>query len=948
MTVWSGLWAQCSSTVSSFPYVEDFENGAAWTSAGLRNSSNFLVNTWTWGSPTKTVINRAASGTKCWVTGGLTGSLYPSGERSYILSPCFDFSGVVRPYIQFKIWWESEYKYDGTNLQYSSDGGATWINVGSATDPVNCMNKNWYNYDHISNLEAYTSSGVTYPALVSVSEGWCGNIQSTSGGCQGGNGSANWVTASHCMPYLAGLASVQFRFTFGSGTSCNAFNGIAIDSVAIGEAPSNTADFSHSCVSTNTVSFQGSTTLCGDTFQWNFGDPASGASNTINGAGTLTPIHTFSAPGSYQVTLTVKGGPCNAPGSVTQTVNILSVSAAATNVLCYGGANGRATATVNGPAITYAYSWNSTPAQQTATATALVAGSYTVTVTAANACAATATTTVSQPTAITANTTVTNASCGIAADGSIMLSVAGGSPGYTYLWSNGATSQNISNLSGGNFTVTVTDSHQCKDTLAAVLHNAGALQVSLSSVNDSCYGTSRGISIVTASGATPPYTYLWSGGQTSDTITQLPAGIYTVTVFDNVNCTITGSDTITQPSAIQISDAVTNLSCYGRADGAIQITATGGNPGYSYLWAGGETTNMISNLPAGSYSVSVADQFNCQVSKAPIVVTEPGLLTLTMAATPQACDNILDGTVSVATSGGTRAYVYQWNLGYRDSSITGLPVGTYGVTVTDAHNCTAVDSATVVFAPSFTVGAAVVDPLCSPVNNGSIVPAPAGGTPGYSYVWSNGSTAAALQQLVPGRYVVTVTDARGCSLSDTFLLQYQNILTVKIDTDQTIDLGSSTQLTAQVNRGGDLTFMWTPAYQLSCAGCQSTEAAPIQTTQYSIQVSDSSGCIAVDSATIYVRKTYDVYIPNAFSPNNDGRNDYFEIYGKKSSWKYVAVRIFDRWGELVFESTDLNFKWDGTYKGQLVEPNVYVYVLDLTFADGHSIAAQRGSITLIR
>ena len=213
----AGLFAQCSSTISTFPYVEDFEAGSAWTTGGPTNSIGAVVNSWSWGTPAKTVINTAGSGSKCWVTGGLTGSAYPSGERSYVLSPCFDFSSIVHPYVQFLIWWESEYKYDGTNLQYTINGGTNWINVGTNSDPVNCMNTNWYNYGQISNIGSYANNGITYPSVATVEQGWCGNTRSTTGGCQGGHGSAAWVTAKHCMPYLAGRPSVQFRFIFGAG-----------------------------------------------------------------------------------------------------------------------------------------------------------------------------------------------------------------------------------------------------------------------------------------------------------------------------------------------------------------------------------------------------------------------------------------------------------------------------------------------------------------------------------------------------------------------------------------------------------------------------------------------------------------------------------------------------------------------------------------------------------
>lgn len=212
---------QCGTFISTFPYLEDFENTAGgWISGGTGND-------WAWGTPAKPVITGAGLGLKCWISGGLTNASYASGARSYVTSPCFDFTSLQNPYVTFKIFWETEKQYDGANFQYSTDGGITWTNTGSFGDPVDCRNKNWFNYSSVTNLTG----------LAVVKEGWSGNIQATSGMCIGGLGSNGWKDASHTMPYLAGNPQVQFRFAFGSGTTCNAYDGFAFDLVSIGEAP---------------------------------------------------------------------------------------------------------------------------------------------------------------------------------------------------------------------------------------------------------------------------------------------------------------------------------------------------------------------------------------------------------------------------------------------------------------------------------------------------------------------------------------------------------------------------------------------------------------------------------------------------------------------------------------------------------------------------------------
>ena len=234
-------FSQC---ITTFPYSESFENSNGnWVSGGTSSD-------WAWGSPSKVNINAAASGNKCWISGKLTGNSYNGGEKSYVESPCFDFSGLTNPIIRFSIYWDTERQYDGGGLQFSLNNGTTWSNVGSANDPVDCYNKNWFNSASITNL-----SGLSSPT-----NGWSGNLQNSSGGCLGGGGSGQWVEASHCLGFLAGMSSVKFRFTFGSGTTCNNFDGIAFDQIYIGEIEEPTFDFFINCTGGSSVNFDATST----------------------------------------------------------------------------------------------------------------------------------------------------------------------------------------------------------------------------------------------------------------------------------------------------------------------------------------------------------------------------------------------------------------------------------------------------------------------------------------------------------------------------------------------------------------------------------------------------------------------------------------------------------------------------------------------------------------
>lgn len=848
--------AQCTSTINTFPYIENFETSAAWTSGGPTNSAGTVVNTWAWGTPNKPVINSAGSGQKCWVIGGLTGLTYGTGERSYIKSPCFDFTNLAHPYITFLVFWESEWKYDGALLQYSTNGGTSWQNLGSVNDAVDCLDSNWYNHNPIAGLGSQTLTGTTYPAFTTTQDGWCGNIQSTSGSCQGGNGSGGWVLARHCMSALAGLPSVTFRFAFGAGTTCNTFNGFAIDSVCVREAPANTADFTYSCVNTNTLSFAGITTLCPNAYSWDFGDPGSGASNTSS---SITPSHTFSAPGAYSVTFKDSGG-CNAAGSITKTIHVIGVT---TNVIapgCTGG--GSAIAVVTGSAAPYTYAWNTAPGQSTDTAINLPQGNYTVTVTSAGACSATASASVTSPAGLSHTDVVIPASCGNS-NGSVVVHETGGSPGYTFTWSAPAVDSAAINLAPGSYSVTITDQSGCRDSLTAVISNSGSLQANVNPVKEvSCFGGSDGSAYVSVSGATGAVTYQWSNLATTDTVTGLALGSYTVTVSDGGTCSAVLSITITQPNPLtHIIDSIP-ASC-GTNNGAIAVHESGGAPNYNYTWNTFGTGDSITGLIPGLYTLTVMDQNGCR-DFASVNIVSVGSLSVAIDQMDISCYGRADG-MAIAVSNGTSPFQYLWSNQAVTDTLSNLGAGTYSVSVTDVQHCTGTASVSFAVPDSLYALSTLVADSCS-AGAGSITVTVSGGTGPYHYLWSPGTaTGAQFASLTAGSYTLVITDSHSCTVNEVYVI-------------------------------GDT-------------------------------------CI-VDS----------LVFPTAFSPNGDNQN---ELYGPvyKGSVTDYQLHIYNRWGQLVFESTDPTKGWDGNYKGAQQPVGVYNYFS--TFTE-HKQKSLEGTFNLFR
>ena len=367
---WS--FSQCAGGINSFPYTESFETSTGgWTTGGTGND-------WAWGTPAKPVINAAGGGTKCWTTGGLTGGSYTNSEASWLQSPCFDFTNLTSPYIEFSVFWETEQRFDGASFQYSTDNGITWQTLGSSANTVNCYNENWYN-----------NSSVTYLSpLTSNKTGWSGNIQTSTGSCAGGAGSGKWLKTKQAMGFLEGNPNVIFRFIFGAGSICNNYDGFAVDDILIKQAPSYYASFTYTCDSEGLVSFSNTSDACVTIQNWDFGDPASGGSNSSD---IPRPTHKYQAPGKYTVKMHA-----SFPGSsISTATQIITIPEVKTTLIspanCLTNTGGSITANVTGAINPVNYIWNTNPPQITQTASNLPAGSYTVTVSGVEICPAKAT-----------------------------------------------------------------------------------------------------------------------------------------------------------------------------------------------------------------------------------------------------------------------------------------------------------------------------------------------------------------------------------------------------------------------------------------------------------------------------------------------------------------------------------------------------------------------------
>ncbi len=417
--------------------------------------------------------------------------------------------------------------------------------------------------------------------------------------------------------------------------------------------------------------------------------------------------------------------------------------------------------------------------------------------------------------------------------------------------------------------------------------------------------------------------------------------------------------------------AVENVACNGASTGQLNFSVANGTPPFHYAWervgqngptgqgnlAGLNTAAVIGNLPVGSYLVTVSDNFGNQLIligeiTSPPALTLGGVLSDFMGFS-LSCASAADGGVAVQTEGGTPPYAYLWNNGSAQSALNGLSAGNYSVTVTDAKGCTITEQFTLTGPPPIVMDVLFTNPDCEGPGTGSVgVESVSGGASPYAFDLSGGGfgPAETYESLTPGNYVLTVRDANGCTLSQSGTLTAPVIPAISVGEDLTVDLGEEVFLQGISNVPLD-SILWTPAAGLSCATCLEPFAKPSETTTYTLSVASADGCFRSDTLTVRVNKIRNVYIPNVFSPNDDGRNDRLVISGNAGVETIQLFRVYSRWGELVYEARDLdpddlNSGWDGSFRGKSVNPGVFTWLVEVKFIDGVVLPFQ-GTVTVL-
>lgn len=568
-------------------------------------------------------------------------------------------------------------------------------------------------------------------------------------------------------------------------------------------------------------------------YSWSNG----GSTSTISGldAGTYTVTVTDAVNCSQTVS-----------GNVSQPA-LLEAATAVDNVSCHGLGNGVVELTVTGGTPEYTFAWDN--GATTEDLNGVGPGSYNVLVTDENGCTTTASAIVTQHDTLGASSIDIQVSCNEETNGSIDLEPTGGLAPYLYDWSNGATTQDISGLSAGTYSVTFADQNGCLFTYETTISEPDLLVPTCTSEDALCNGDANGSVSVSVAGGTAPFSYAWSNGSTDALQSGLSAGTYVVTVTDANGCTATCNVTVGEPNILTAVVDVQDETLVNGCNGSATANPTGGTPPYSYEWSNGETTQTITDLCAGTYTVIVTDANECEFTTSNIVNPPSCDLDVDMSSTDVNCNDGEDGTATATpiTVQNNTPFTYAWNNSGTTQTINGISAGPYSVVVTDSIGCEASGSVVISEPTALSVSTTVVDEQNFGACDGSATATASGGTPPYSYEWSDGQTTATASNLCPGTYTVTVTDANGCE--ETVIITVNPLLctgfSVAINTESLSCFEAGDGSATAVVTGGTAPF----TYSWDNGGTTSSISG-LEAGQYTVTVTDAVNCSQTVSGNV--------------------------------------------------------------------------------------------------
>ena len=619
-------------------------------------------------------------------------------------------------------------------------------------------------------------------------------------------------------------------------------------------------------------------------------------------------------------------------------------NAIVSNQSCFGVIDASIDANLIGGTAPYYISWST--GETTALIDTLVIGQYDLHVVDSLGCVLDTTFFITQPNPLLIPGSVVNVACHGDSSAYITALPNGGTAPYSYSWSNGQTTQVDTLIPTGAYVVTVTDANGCVDSaLFNVTQPTSPITLTTLATNVGCFGASSGIIDLSVAGGTPGYTYLWSNNALTQDIQNLPIGTYIATVTDANGCVDSIQVTLTQPAAPLIAlPNITNAPCFGQNGGSIDLNVAGGTAPYSYFWNTGDTTQDLSAVPAGQYTVVVSDANNCATTLI-INITQPqSPINITLTSTQPSCFGYSDGALSAVINGGIAPYSYLWSTGATTPSITNLTAQQYLLTVTDANGCSVQNTFGLAQPDSLVALFTIPDNFgCAPFQ-AQLINQSIGQYTNVLWTFGNGNVVFSpdtayysFNQLGCFDVTLTVTSANGCVASNTansaICVVAGPVASFYATTPQ-IDFFSGQVQYVNNSYGIGNDYFW----QFG-DGSQSTQVNPAHTyppqniADYNVMLVavDTNGCVDTAFQVYQQREIMRLNVPNSFTPGDDGINDNFKpIFSAPDLIKYYEFDIYNRWGELIFSTKNQYDAWDGKYNGVPCQSGAYSWKIKYT------------------
>ena len=620
-------------------------------------------------------------------------------------------------------------------------------------------------------------------------------------------------------------------------TDCSATDEVTIgENTTVPDANAG-ADQLLTCVNTS-IQLEGNSANCPNcTFSWTSVD-----GNIVSNPDNATI--TVDAPGTYTLNVTDPNNACTASDEVqvSQDISTPSTVISGPLIICDGDP-ATLTTQVTGGTMPYTYEWNNGETTASIDVQPSVTTDYSVTVTGANGCTSTAQVTLTVNENPTANAGMDQSVCE-GGSANLIASANGGTSPYSYQWSDGLGTNPMLTFTPTNtstISVTVTDANGCTDVDEVNITVNELATITLDNqTNVSCNGDSDGSISINVGNGVDPLSFAWSNGANTQNIDNLAAGNYDLTLTNGNGCTSTFSATITEPSPLSLNPSATGETAQGADDGTATVQPSGGTAPYTFAWSNGAQTQSIDGLAPDIYTVTVTDDNGCFATAEISVASFDCQITASATTTNVTCNGGEDGTLSIQVNDAQLPIDIQWSNGLNGLVQTNLMAGTYSVSITDAVNCLVIVNFTINEPDELVVVVNTQNETAAGANDGSASAVISGGTPPYTYEWSNGENTEMIENLAPGSYSLSVSDANGCITTATFMIDAFLCSDITFEVDQVNNICSgeangSIDITNIQGANGELSFFWSN-------GEMSSSLMNLPTGEYSLTITDEANC----------------------------------------------------------------------------------------------------------